>query len=345
MGIDFYGVLQVPRSCTNLEIKKAFRDLALEFNPEKLQKENAQQVFALICEAYDVLSDPLRRSIFDQYGEEGLKRGVPGPDDFIEPYHYHGDPMRTYKDFFGSTSPFANLLDYLINPNYECMTKHGRIFCKKQPPITHPLYLTLHEIFFGGIKKMKIHRLVYTNDEKTKTEVKEKILTVPIKPGVRPGTELVFPEEGDQNPNQIPADVIFITEDRPHETFTREEDNLVMIFSVTLEEALMGTTVTVNTIDHRTVRVPITDVIFPGYEKIVENEGMPILDDYPRRGNLIIRFNIAFPKYLPKACKQLLRKGFQLAKIGGGINQYETVNKLVLADKILRVDLNEQMPP
>jgi hypothetical protein len=141
------------------------------------------------------------------------------------------------------------------------MTKHGRIFCKKQPPITHPLYLTLHEIFFGGIKKMKIHRLVYTNDEKTKTEVKEKILTVPIKPGVRPGTELVFPEEGDQNPNQIPADVIFITEDRPHETFTREEDNLVMVFSVTLEEALMGTTVTVNTIDHRTVRVPITDVI------------------------------------------------------------------------------------
>jgi hypothetical protein len=56
------------------------------------------------------------------------------------------------------------------------MTKHGRIFCKKQPPITHPLYLTLHEIFFGGIKKMKIHRLVYTNDEKTKTEVKEKYL-------------------------------------------------------------------------------------------------------------------------------------------------------------------------
>lgn len=86
-------------------------------------------------------------------------------------------------------------------------------------------------------------------------------------------------------------------------------------------------------------------IFSPGYEKVVENEGMPILDDFPRRGNLIIRFNIAFPKYLPKACKQMLRKGFQLAKIGGGVNQYETVNKLVLADKILRVDVNEQMPP
>ncbi|EFA03257.1 dnaJ homolog subfamily B member 13 [Tribolium castaneum] len=345
MGIDFYGVLQIPRSSTNLDIKKAFRDLALEFNPEKLQGENAQQVFSLICEAYDVLSDPLRRSVFDQYGEEGLKRGVPGPDSFIEPYRYHGDPMRTYKDFFGTTSPYANLLDYLRNPSYECMTKHGKIFCEKQPPITHPLHLTLHEIFFGGIKKMKIHRLVYINDEKTKTKVKEKILTIPIKPGVRPGTELVFPEEGDQSSNHVPADVIFVVQERPHEVFQREEDNLAMMCSVTLEEALMGTTVTVNTIDHRTVRVPITDVIFPGYEKIVENEGMPVLDDYPKRGNLIIRFDIAFPKYLPKACKHLLRKGFQLAKIGGGVDQYETVNKLVLADKILRVDLNEQMPP
>lgn len=72
---------------------------------------------------------------------------------------------------------------------------------------------------------------------------------------------------------------------------------------------------------------------------------MPILDDYPNRGSLIIRFNIMFPKYLPKPCKQLFRKGFELAKIGGGVQQYETINKLVLADKILRVDLNEQLPP
>lgn len=72
---------------------------------------------------------------------------------------------------------------------------------------------------------------------------------------------------------------------------------------------------------------------------------MPILEDYPNRGNLIIRFDIIFPIYLPKACKEVLHKGFQLAKIGGGTNQYETINKLVLADKILRVDLNEQLPP
>lgn len=50
-----------------------------------------------MAEAYDVLSDPLRRAVYDQYGEEGLKTGVPGPEDYIQPYVYHGNALRTYK--------------------------------------------------------------------------------------------------------------------------------------------------------------------------------------------------------------------------------------------------------
>lgn len=74
-----------------------YRHLALEFKKEMLSNEDAGQVFAMIGEAYDVLSDPLKRTIFDQYGEEGLKRGVPLADDYIPAYHYHGDPLTTYK--------------------------------------------------------------------------------------------------------------------------------------------------------------------------------------------------------------------------------------------------------
>nr|CAI5818247.1 unnamed protein product [Callosobruchus analis] len=346
MGIDYYGILQIPKSSTDLEIKKAYRSLALEFNKEMLKNENAQEVFALIGEAYDVLSDPLRRAVFDQYGEEGLKRGVPMVNDYIPAYHYHGDPMLTYKNFFGTSSPYADLLDVLKHPPllYK-MSDGNKAVRKKQPPIRHPLALTLHEIFFGGVKKMKIHRLVFVNEEQTRTEVKEKILSVPIKPGIRPNTEIVFPEEGDQNPAHIPADIIFITEDRPHEVFAREGDDLVMIANITLEDALLGTTVTVKTIDHRTIRVPLTDVVSPTYEKIVEGEGMPILEQYPEKGNLIIRFNIEFPAYLPKSSKEMLKKGFHLAKIGGIGNQHEVINKLVLADKILRVDPDERLPP
>lgn len=59
----------------------------------------------------------------------------------------------------------------------------------------------------------------------------------------------------------VAADVIFVTEERPHETFVRDKDNLIMTVDITLQEALLGTTVTVYTIDHRTVRVPITDIV------------------------------------------------------------------------------------
>ncbi|KAK4879785.1 hypothetical protein RN001_007931 [Aquatica leii] len=344
MGVDYYGVLSIQKNSTDLEIRKAYRNLALEFNPERLRDDCSQKIFALIGEAYEVLSDPLRRAVFDQYGEEGLKRGVPGPEGYIQPYHYHGDPMHTYKEFFGTASPYADLLDYLNNPPPIYDVENVRGIKKKQPPIYHPLCLSLHEIFFGGIKKMKIQRLQFVGDDKVRTEVKENILSIPIKPGIRANTEIVFPEEGDQNPTHIPADIIFITQDRKHENFVREDDNLITTIDVPLEEALLGTTVIVNTIDHRVIRIPITDVIFPGYEKIVENEGMPIVEKPNEKGKLIIRFKIAFPDYLPKSSKDLFQKAFYLAKIGGGLH-HEMINKMVLADKILRVDPCDQLPP
>ncbi|XP_017776520.1 PREDICTED: dnaJ homolog subfamily B member 13 isoform X1 [Nicrophorus vespilloides] len=345
MGIDYYGILQIKRNSSDLDIKKAYRNLALGFHPDRLEDPCTLQVFKLICEAYDVLGNAMHRAVFDQYGEEGLKRGVPSPDGYIQPYHYHGDGMRTYKDFFGTSSPFADLLEYYINPKPMYDLPEGRGFKKKQPAIRHTLCLTLHEIFFGGVKKMKIQRLEYIGPEQGKTEVKEKILSIPIKPGVPPGTEIIMPEEGDQNPTQTPADIIFVVEDRPHEHFIREGNNLITQAEISLEESLLGTTITINSIDHRTIRIPITDIVCPNYEKLVPGEGMPIVDQYSEKGDLIIRFNVIYPKYLPKASKEMMEKAFYMAKIGGGHNQPEMINKMILADKILRVDPDEQLPP
>lgn len=74
-----------------------FRRLAIRYNPKGTKDESFATIFALVAEAYDVLSDPLRRAIYDQFGEEGLKNGVPNAGGFIEPYVYHGEPMRTYR--------------------------------------------------------------------------------------------------------------------------------------------------------------------------------------------------------------------------------------------------------
>ena len=83
----------------------------------------------------------------------------------------------------------------------------------------------------------------------------------------------------------------------------------------------------------------------PGYEKVVEGEGMPLEETPDIKGNLIIRFDVQYPLYLPKASRDLIGKAFHLAKVGGWDDQKEMINKLVLADKIMRVDFSEQLPP
>jgi DnaJ-class molecular chaperone len=116
MGKDYYAILGVKRGASDDELKKAYRKLALKFHPDKNKSSGAEEKFKEIGEAYDVLSDPKKRQIYDQYGEEGLKSGSgcngggsqPGGggnfDGFT--YSYHGDPRQTFSQFFGTANPF-----------------------------------------------------------------------------------------------------------------------------------------------------------------------------------------------------------------------------------------------
>ncbi|XP_071870344.1 dnaJ homolog subfamily B member 13 [Bombus fervidus] len=332
-GIDYYGVLSLKRDCDDLEIKAAFRRLAIRYNPKRAKDECLCTIFALVAEAYDVLSDPLKRTIYDQFGEEGLKNGVPGAEGFIQPYTYHGEPMRTYREFFGTESPYADLLYVLTQSSSLLEFPEGRGIKRKEEPLIKTLYLTLLEVFLGGIKKMKIQRLVLVGDDKTTTVTKEKILTIPIKPGIPTGTRIVFPEEGDQGPTKIPADVIFITEDRPHETFRREGSDLHMTVDIFLREALTGTVVTVNTLDDRTLRIPLTSVITPYYKKYVRGQGLPLPESPKKRGSLVISFNIEYPVYLPVSNKNYIKRAFDTS---ADIKDTEYVHRLILANKMRR---------
>lgn len=315
MGFDYYGILGVKRSCSQSEIKKAYRRLALKYNPERhANDENMRRVFALVGEAYEVLVDHKLRAIYDQYGEEGLKKGVPGPTEYIQPYSYHGEPTRTFHNFFGTTNPYADILDYYENPPPIFDSPLGKGYKEKDATIYRPLALSLQEVYVGGMKKMKIQRLVFTDETCSELKLKEKVLSIPFRPGIYPKTEIRFKEEGDQGPTRIPADVVFVTEDRPHEVFARSGlSDLVTRRKVTLKEALCGIMMTLTTLDDRIIRVPITDVITPTYEKIVEDEGLPLLP-CPRRakGNLIIKFDVEFPVYLTKRSKKAFSEAFKV---------------------------------
>ena len=80
--IGYYEILQIPKSSSDIEIKKAYRKLAMKWHPDKNPDnvEEAAKIFQEIGEAYDVLCDTEKRAIYDQYGYEGLVNGIPTAD-------------------------------------------------------------------------------------------------------------------------------------------------------------------------------------------------------------------------------------------------------------------------
>ncbi len=69
---DFYALLGVPRECSEAEVKKAYRKLAMEFHPDRNPSAGAEAKFKEITEAYEVLRDPQKRAAYDRYGKAGV---------------------------------------------------------------------------------------------------------------------------------------------------------------------------------------------------------------------------------------------------------------------------------
>lgn len=124
------------------------------------------------------------------------------------------------------------------------------------------------------------------------------ILTIDIKPGWKKGTKLTFQDKGNEQPNQLPADLVFVIDEKPHSGFKRDGNDLIMNHRVTLAEAIGGTTVDLTTLDKRTLSIPVNDIVSPGYELVVSREGMPITKEPANRGDLRIRFEVKFPTKL-----------------------------------------------
>ena len=136
----------------------------------------------------------------------------------------------------------------------------------------------------------------------------EEILTIEIQPGWKKGTKITFPEKGNEQPNVIAADIVFIIDEKPHNLFTREGNDLVMTQNISLAE---GETLTSNytfqliTLDGRGLTIAVDNGIDPNYEKVVDGEGMPISKNPSQKGSLRIKFNITFTSMVEAETKIL----------------------------------------
>ncbi|CAF1558268.1 unnamed protein product [Rotaria magnacalcarata] len=298
MAKDYYEILQVTRIAKDADINSSYRRLALKFHPARNPDDlDALYKFHDLAEAYDVLSDPQKRAIYDQYGNEGLKRGVPtGTDgEWTEDYVFHGNAEKIFRDFFGGDNPFMEFYttaDQNRSLGFGGIDGRGRV--KKDPPIVRDLLLSLEDCYHGAIKKIKISRRVL-NDDGITSNIREKILSISVKRGWLPGTKIIFEGEGDQGPNNIPSDLVFTVKDKPHPIFRRENSDLIYTAKITLGYALVGITLHIEHLDGRILDVPINDIVRPGYKKRIPGHGMPLMTDPDKYGDIIIDFDVEYP--------------------------------------------------
>lgn len=120
-------------------------------------------------------------------------------------------------------------------------------------------------------------------------------MTIDIKPGWKKGTKITFPQKGNQEPGIIPADLIFVVDEKPHAIYRRDGNDLLVNHEITLLESLTGKTLELTSLDGRNLVIHITDIVKPGDEMVLANEGMPISKEPGKKGNLRIKFDVKYP--------------------------------------------------
>ncbi|XP_041642255.1 dnaJ homolog subfamily B member 1b [Cheilinus undulatus] len=340
MGKDYYDVLGIKKGASEEDIKKAYRKQALRYHPDKNKSPGAEEKFKEIAEAYDVLSDPKKKDIYDRFGEEGLKGGGPtgggggGPGTFS--YTFQGDPHAIFEEFFGGRNPFGQFFGGRNGGMEEDMDTddpfarfgmggagmggfprsfstgmggmggHSSVVKKQQdPPVVHDLRVTLEEVLMGCTKKMKISRKRLNPDRRT-VRTEDKILEVQIKKGWKEGTKITFPKEGDETPTNIPADIVFVLKDKPHSIFKRDGSDIIYPAKISLRDALCGCTINAPTLEGKTVTVTSTDIVQPGMKRRISGEGLPYPKRPDRRGDLIVEYEVKFPERLSQSARDTI---------------------------------------
>lgn len=132
-------------------------------------------------------------------------------------------------------------------------------------------------------------------------------MTIDVKPGWKEGTKIMSSGKGDELPGRPAGDIIFVMKEQRHPRFERRGNNLIMALRINLAAALTGGSETVTTLDGRTLAINWSDPISPGFETVVKGEGMPISKQPVTKGDLIVRFEVTFPRSLKDTQKQQLR--------------------------------------
>ncbi|HKY64294.1 MAG TPA: molecular chaperone DnaJ [bacterium] len=337
----YYEILELDRQAGDGEIKTAYRKKALEFHPDRNPSHEAEERFKEASEAYEVLSDPQKRSLYDRFGHAGLQRqGFHGFDDVGDVFSHFSD---IFEDFFGFSrgggrrggpqpgrdirfdirlkfsEAFSGIEQKIDVPRQEeCELCGGQGYPKGQEPLVcrhcggkGELYQsrgfftisTTCNACQGHGKVVKEH----CKDCRGQGSVaKSKRLTVKVPPGVDNGTQLCLRGEGEAGRRGGPrGDLYVVLTVEEDERFQRQGPDLHHQRKVSMVAAALG----------EEIEVPVPE----GGEKLrippgaqtgdvlkLSGKGMPSLRD-KRRGDLHVHLFVETPRDLSPEQAELLQ--------------------------------------
>ncbi|WP_274476304.1 molecular chaperone DnaJ [Mangrovimonas aestuarii] len=339
MKRDYYEILGVDKGASAAEIKKAYRKMAIKYHPDKNPNDHeAEAKFKEAAEAYEVLSNPEKKSRYDQFGHQAFD----GAGGFGGGGMNMDDIFSQFGDIFGSAFGGGGFSGFGggFNGGGQRRVKGSNLRIRVK--------LTLEEIANGVEKKIKVKRKVQADGTTYKTcttcngsgqvtritntilgrmqtattcnacggagqiidkkpadadaqgmKVKEETVSIKIPAGVVDGMQLKVSGKGNEAPgNGIAGDLLVAIEELEHATLQREGDNLHYDLYVSYPDAVLGTSKEIDTVTGK-VRIKIDQGVQSGKILRLRGKGIPSINGYGR-GDLLVHVNVWTPQELNK---------------------------------------------
>lgn len=290
---DYYKILGVRRQATSKEIKKTYRSLAIKYHPDKNKDDkNAEEKFKKISEAYAVLSDPEKREQYDTFGHAGFQQQYSREDIFK-----NFNPGDWFKEFGFGRQSFGGAGGGMedIFGGFGRQSQRRPVH-RRGDNISYDLHVSLAESIFGA------ERLVAFNKDDGVAKI-----TVKIPPGIQSGKKLRLAGKGHPSPaGGPPGDLLVAIHVTPHPEFKRQGYNLVRDVNILPSEAILGTTVKVETLDGSVLNLKVPPGTKSHTRLRVKGYGVP-RSKGGGRGDLFARLIINFPETLTERQKELVQ--------------------------------------
>ncbi len=366
---DYYEVLGVGRNATTSEIKKQYRTVAIKYHPDKNPgNKQAEEKFKELSEAYHVLSDPKRRSAYDQFGHSAtsgdFSSGMGGFEDFFSGEGFSDVFGDIFGSFMGRSSRSSeqrgNDLQYNLQISFRDAVKGNSIeiefprqescsACsgsgarsKKDIVICSHCegsgYVRMQQSFIGITTacgncqgKGNIIQVPCKNCHGETVTTKNKRLSIEIPAGVQTGSKIRFSGEGEQGRDGASAgDLYVIFHVKKHSFFQREGNDITCEVPINIVEAVLGGEIIVPSLEGKTkfTMPPSTQ-----NGKIFRLRGKGIYSHRGNTGDLLVKILVEIPENISAKQSNLfseLRKTFEKKNNKRVIKFQENIDKNVL---------------